>query len=145
MPSLLTQPNWQYRHLAPSWAADTRGDVVGLFKRKKPAAAKKSPDHAVIVHFKLSDDEHGTVEERESVFALEDQLERAIEGVAAGEFDGNEFGGGEAVLYAYGPDADALFAAMEAPLRAFPNRPAFAILRYGEATDATAPERRVAI
>ena len=120
---------------------------MGLFKRKKPEteAAKKSPEHAVIVHFKLSDDEHGTVVERESVFALEDELERAIEGMAAGEFDGNEFGGGEAVLYAYGPDADALFEVMEAPLRAFPNRPAFAILRYGEVTDATAMERRVAL
>jgi len=120
---------------------------MSLFKRKKPdaATAKKSPEHAVIVHLKLSDDAHGTVEERESVFALEDELERAIEGSAAGEFDGNEFGGGEAVLYAYGPDADALFAAMEAPLRAFPNRPAFAILRYGEATDPAAQERRVAL
>lgn len=120
---------------------------MGLFKRKKPepGAATKPPQHAVIVHFKLSDDRHGTVAERESVFALEDELERGIESMAAGEFDGNEFGGGEAVLYAYGPDADALFGAMEAPLRAFPNRPAFAILRYGEASDASAKERRVTL
>ena len=126
-------------------AVVTWGTSVGLFNRKKPeaASAKKAPEHAVIVHFKLSDDQHGTVEERESVFALEDELEHAIESMTAGEFDGNEFGGGEAVLYAYGPDADALFAAMEAPLRAFPARPAFAILRYGEPSDATATERRV--
>jgi len=126
-------------------AVVTWGTSVGLFNRKKPeaASAKKAPEHAVIVHFKLSDDQHGTVEERESVFALEDELEHAIESMTAGEFDGNEFGGGEAVLYAYGPDADALFAAMEAPLRAFPARPAFVILRYGEPSDATATERRV--
>ena len=86
---------------------------MGLFKGKKHEsdAVRKPPEHAVIVHFKLSDDEHGTLEERESVFALENELERAIESMTAGEFDGNEFGGGEAVLYAYGPDADALFAA----------------------------------
>ena len=60
-----------------------------------------------------------------------------------GEFDGNEFGGGEAVLYAYDPNADALFRAMEPPLRAFPARPAFAILRYGKAADPTAQERRI--
>jgi hypothetical protein len=118
---------------------------VNPFKRKRPtSAAVEPPEHAVIVHFKLSDDEHGTLAEREGVFALEDQLERAIQSMAVGEFDGNEFGGGEAVLYAYGPDADALFEAMEAPLRAFPSRPAFAILRYGRATDAKAQERRVA-
>jgi hypothetical protein len=120
---------------------------VGLFKGKKHAsdAVRKPPEHAVIVHFKLSDDEHGTLEERESVFALENELERAIESMTAGEFDGNEFGGGEAVLYAYGPDADALFAAMEAPLRNFSNRSAFAILRYGDAADASAKERRVTL
>jgi hypothetical protein len=46
------------------------------------------------------------------IFALEDALSAAIEASRSGEFDGNEAGGGEVVLYMYGPDADALFAAI---------------------------------
>jgi hypothetical protein len=118
---------------------------MGLFKRKAPQiqAAAPSAEHAVIVHFKLSNDEHGTTQEREAVFALEDELEQAIASQAVGEFDGNEFGGGEAVLYAYGPNADSLFRAMEPSLRAFSARPAFAVLRYGAAADPTANEQRI--
>jgi hypothetical protein len=77
------------------------------------------------------------------VFRLEDRLESLIEAHGAGELDGNEFGGGEAVLYCYGPDADRLFAAIEAEVRAFGARPAYVTLRYGEAADPSAPERRI--
>jgi hypothetical protein len=52
-----------------------------------------------------------------------------------GEFDGNEFGGGRVTLYAYGPDADALFAVMARFLREHPLRPASVTLRYGEPSD----------
>jgi hypothetical protein len=97
----------------------------------------------VIVHYSLTGADHGTEAERELVFALDDELIAAIEAHGAGEFDGNEFGGGEAVLYAYGPDAEQLLAAMESTLRAFEARPAFAILRFGEASDPDAEERRV--
>jgi len=34
-----------------------------------------------------------------------------------GEFDGNEFGEGECVWYMYGPDADALYRAVEGIIR----------------------------
>lgn len=61
----------------------------------------------VITHLPLSDDEFGTEEERESVYELEDRLEGAAAAVG-GDHDGHEFGGGEAVLYTYGPDADRL-------------------------------------
>lgn len=97
----------------------------------------------MIVHYSLAGGDMGTTAERETVFALEDRLIAAIEATASGEFDGNEFGGGEAVLYAYGADAEALFAAMEPTLRGFPARPAYATLRFGHASDASAPERRV--
>ncbi|WP_251022558.1 hypothetical protein [Streptomyces sp. ISL-10] len=40
-----------------------------------------------------------------------------------GEVDGNEFGAGEAVLFAYGRDADALYGVMEPGPRALPFRP----------------------
>ena len=113
-----------------------------LFGRKKKPVAP-SDEHAVITHLPLSDDDHGIAEEREAVFALEDRL---LEAAAAlgGEHDGNEFGGGEAVLYTYGPDADALLEAVRSCLADFPVRPgAFAVKRYGRADDPDAREERV--
>jgi hypothetical protein len=77
------------------------------------------------------------------VLRLEDSLETLIEQHKVGELDGNEFGGGEAVLYCYGPDADRLFDVIEQELRLFTARPAYVTLRYGEATDTGATERRI--
>ncbi len=102
-----------------------------------------SAEHAVIVTYSLSDDAFGEPRERDSVRALQKRLATAIESAGVGEFDGNEFGGGEAVLFAYGPDASRLFTVMEPELRAFPARPAHAVLRYGEADDSTAIEHRI--
>lgn len=56
----------------------------------------------------------------------------AVEEALVGEVDGNEFGGGEAVVFAYGPDADALFEVMEPVLRGLPFRPAYVVLRRGD-------------
>ncbi|MEU9781158.1 hypothetical protein AB0H92_09335 [Streptomyces phaeochromogenes] len=55
----------------------------------------------------------------------------AVEEAGVGEVDGNEFGGGEAVVYAYGQDAEALFKVMEPTLRSLPLRPAHVVLRRG--------------
>ena len=116
-----------------------------LFRRKRdesPQAAKPA-QHAVITHLPLSDDEFGTDEEREAVYELEDRLERRIAAVG-GEHDGHEFGGGEAVLYAYGPDADILLETIREGLADFPLQPgAHAIKRYGAAEDPDAREEHV--
>jgi hypothetical protein len=85
------------------------------------------------VRFPLLGDAFGTAEERTAVRALETQLTTALESAAVGELDGQKIGGGEVVLYAYGPDATRLFAAIEAKLRTFPARPAHALPRFGEA------------
>ena len=114
-----------------------------LFKRSKAEVQQATAEHAVIVHYSLSDEEHGTVEEREAIFALEDRLEALIANQNLGELDGNEFGGGEAAIYCYGPDAGRLFAGIEAEVRAFPARPAYAYLRYGNVSDPDAREQRV--
>jgi hypothetical protein len=47
-----------------------------------------------------------------ALFALEAALTEAIDTAGAGEFDGNEVGEGQAILYMYGPDADALYQAI---------------------------------
>lgn len=97
-------------------------------------------EHAVILHYALSNANHGTAKEREAIFALENRLSAVIESQQLGEHDGNEFGGGEAT---YGPDASRLFAGIESEARAFPARPAFAYLRFGAATDPHAPSQRI--
>lgn len=104
-----------------------------LFKRRKAEMPTPAVNdgHAVLLHFKLSGDEHGTEEERAEVFAIEERLEQLVAASGAGEFDGNEFGGGEAVLYLYGPDKDALWRAIEPQVRACSLRPAYALLRAG--------------
>jgi hypothetical protein len=60
------------------------------------------------------------------------RLQEAIAIKAAGEFDGDEFGDGEGVLSMYGPDADALFAAIVPLLRDWNAlKGGYAIKRYG--------------
>jgi len=116
-----------------------------LFGRKCALQPEDDPnDQAVVVHIPLSDDEFGAEDEREAIFELEDRLIAAIEEAEAGEFDGNEFGGGECTLYLYGPDADALFTAVEPALREFgPARGGYVIKRHGSVYEEGAPEERV--
>jgi hypothetical protein len=116
---------------------------VSLFRRKK--APDVADEHAVITHLPLSGDEFGTADEREAVGRLEERIEAAVAKLG-GEHDGNEFGGGEAVLYTYGPDADQLFEAIRECLSGFDVRPgAYAIKRYGRAADPGAREERIAL
>ncbi|KQW16247.1 hypothetical protein [Streptomyces sp. Root369] len=97
------------------------------FDVHKPEATEE----AVIAHYCLSDDEFGSLTEREAFFDAEQTMAAAAEEARVGEVDGNEFGGGEVVLYAYGPDAQALFKVMEPTLRSLPFRPAYVVLRQG--------------
>jgi hypothetical protein len=101
-------------------------------------------EQAVIVYLRLGDDGFGSPEEREVLQALEDQMQQAIEEASAGEFDGDEFGGGRCVLFMYGPDADRLYRLIEPLLK---NAPAaaggYAIKRYGKARDPSSREVRV--
>ena len=55
----------------------------------------------------------------EEFWELNKRLFEELEQSGAGEFDGNEIGGGEAMLFAYGPDASRLFSAMEPILRSY--------------------------
>ncbi|MFA3840401.1 hypothetical protein [Streptomyces aureus] len=89
----------------------------------------EAPEQAVIAHYRLSDDEYGSPAEREAIYDAERLMTTAVEAAGVGEVDGNEFGGGEAVLYAYGADAEALFKVMEPTLRSLPFRPAHVVLR----------------
>ncbi|WP_225800460.1 hypothetical protein [Streptomyces sp. NK15101] len=100
-------------------------------------------EHAVIARYRLADDGLGEAGRREVVRQARSRLAEAVEQADVGELDGNEYGGGEVALYAYGPDADALFAVMAPVLHDLPFRPAHVILRYGSVDDPSAAEHRV--
>ncbi|GAA1262429.1 hypothetical protein GCM10009665_60110 [Kitasatospora nipponensis] len=99
-------------------------------------------EQAVIARYRLADDGMGTQGQRATVRQAQTLLAEAIERAEVGEFDGNEFGDGEVVLYAYGPDADALFDVMTPVLHDLPFRPAHIVLRYGSASNPSTPEHR---
>jgi hypothetical protein len=114
---------------------------VPLFRRSKQQA--QPPEHAVIVHLPLSGGDFGGEDERSAIYALEDRIIAAVEPIG-GDHDGHEFGAGEAVLYTYGGDASALFDAIRPCLDDISLRPgAYAIKRFGPATDPNALQERV--
>ncbi|MGH3545906.1 MAG: hypothetical protein ACRDPW_08270 [Mycobacteriales bacterium] len=92
------------------------------------------------VRFALRGGPEGTATDTNSVSLLEERLQIAIAHSRVGEFDGSELGKGEIFLYAYGPDADKLFAAMRPVLASFGVRPGQALLRYGADSDTQARE-----
>lgn len=105
--------------------------------------SESDAEQAVIARYRLAEDGFGGQEQRATVRQAESLLTEAIEHADVGEFDGHEFGGGEVVLYAYGPDADALFAVMAPILHDLPFRPAHVVLRYGTVDDPSAPEHHI--
>lgn len=119
---------------------------MGIFRQQRrpdlPTTAQQPPaEQAVIVNFTLAGD--GSARHVRQVEWLERQLRFTVWLRRAGEFDGSMLGPDLVQLFAYGPDADRLFAVMEPVLRRFPARPAHATLRYGASSDSHAPERRL--
>jgi len=97
-------------------------------------------NQAVIIKFPISD-EFGTELEQNMAFDLEDNLIEAIADLDQADVDGHEFGGGEVIIYVYGPSADAIFEKVQPVLKASTLKPIRVTRRYGEATDLTAKEK----
>jgi hypothetical protein len=77
-------------------------------------------NQSLLVPIPLGGGEFGSDEEQEAVLELADTLSDVIAESGVGEFDGYEFGNFEALLFAYGNDADALLATMEPTLKNSP-------------------------
>jgi hypothetical protein len=108
---------------APAAAAWWRQNAVALFQPGRGLGFREEfcetiddgvtdVDHCVLVTFPFEGAELAPV------FALEDALSAAIEASRSGELDGHEVGSGKVTLYTYGPDADALYAAIAPVLAA---------------------------
>ncbi len=88
--------------------------------------------HAVMLHLRLSDEQFGSEEEGDDIHRMMDRLKQAILANDVGELDGDEFGGGECVVFMYGPDAGKLFSAIQPVLRNWPALVGgYAIKRFG--------------
>ncbi len=90
------------------------------------------PEHAVLVYFA-----YGTTD-LSALFELEARLGDVLAEHSVGELDGNEVAvdGSDGTLFMYGPDADALFAAVRPTLEAAAfMKGARVILRYGPPAD----------
>ena len=66
----------------------------------------------LLVVLRLSNRNMGTHEERSQIELLAEQLESAVLEANVGEYDGDEFGGGECILFFCGPDEDQLLAVL---------------------------------
>ena len=74
----------------------------------------------LLVVLALSNKALGTSRERADIEAFADQLEAAVTEAGVGEYDGDEFGGGECTLFFCGPDVDRLLAVLQPLLRRSP-------------------------
>jgi hypothetical protein len=85
---------------------------------KRPAGAERVPlDQAVLIHLdsmSLPDE----IYEEHDLATLEDRLTEALGNL--GIYDGHESGPGVTFVYLYGPDAEAMFRAIEPVLRDYP-------------------------
>jgi|EndMetStandDraft_8_1072994.scaffolds.fasta_scaffold23013_1 hypothetical protein len=82
------------------------------------------------------------------LYALEDELIEVLEAGNLGELDGHEMelNGRDGTIYLYGPDADALFAAIEPVLKAsLVTQGGNATLRYGDPDEPNVMEKYIEI
>lgn len=76
------------------------------------ASPEPELEHDVLIRLRLSNRQMGRAEEREGIEQLGDELEAAVLAAGVGEYDGDEIGGGEAILFFAGKDADKLLAVL---------------------------------
>lgn len=67
-----------------------------------------SDERDLLVVLRLSNRQMGTASERAEISLIADEITRAVEAEGVGEYDGEEYGGGECILFFCGPDEDAL-------------------------------------
>ncbi len=108
--------------------------VLGALRVLRTAqTASAAEEQALIATIKVRSGDMGSAEEHGRIAALEDELSDAIKHSGAGEFDGDEYGGGVCTIYMYGPSAERLFTVTLPILKKF-LAPAgsYVVKRYGK-------------
>jgi hypothetical protein len=119
--------------------------LAGCGSATKPKASHvvsstSAPQQAVMVHMRGI----GT----DDAFNLDQDLYREVSSSTVGEYDGRAAAadGSEVIFSAYGPDANALWVVMKPIVEEFsPRAGSYVIKRYGDASDPSAKEVRIAL
>jgi hypothetical protein len=106
---------------------------VGLFGSRRGAS------QGVTLHYRLYESVTGTDEQWAVSYAFEARLKKTVRSVRGGAVEDTTSGHGEVVFELRGPDAAALWAAVETEARGFLFRPAYALVRSG--APGTSPTR----
>lgn len=80
----------------------------------------RDDEQDLLVVLPLSNRDMGTAPERDACEAFAETLEAELLQAGRGEYDGNEVGGGEYILFFCGPDADAMLALLRPLLQRSP-------------------------
>ena len=104
-------------------------------------ATEQEQDLLVVI--RLSNRLMGTNQERVQLELFADELEGAVLDAGAGEYDGNEVGAGECVLFFCGTDLDALIAVLRPLLRRSPLARGAHFVRLVESTDGDMERQRL--
>lgn len=89
--------------------------------------------HAVLVYWKLDNNQFGSPETYQTIQRLMDKLETSFAERDDIEFDGDEIGEGYATFFFYGSNADAMFSEITRVIKRFkPPKGSYAIKRYGK-------------
>lgn len=99
----------------------------------------------LLVVLKLSNRLMGTAQERIAIEQFADQLEAAITEAGVGEYDGDELGGGECILFFCGPDLDRLLAVLLPLLKRSPLCRGAHLVRMVDDADGTPQRQRLPI
>lgn len=109
------------------------GLMSKLLRKNEIDPALITHQQAVLVCLKLSDEEIGTSEERQSAFALADRLIQAVQTSDVGEFDDNQFEEGFCTISLSGMNADRIADAVMPVLQSYPAAPgSYVMRRYGD-------------
>ena len=99
----------------------------------------------LLVVLRLSNRQMGTNRERQELEQFADELEAAVEAAGAGEYDGDELGGGECVLFFCGPDVDRLMAVLRPLLQRSPLARGAEFVRLAAGADGELERQRLPV
>ena len=102
-----------------------------------------SDERDLLVVLRLSNRQMGTNEERAEIAILADQLADAVETAGVGEYDGDEFGGGECILFFCGPDEMALLGFLRPLLQRSPYGRGAHFVRLIEVNDGEMQQEKI--
>ena len=105
----------------------------------------RSTERDLLVVLRLSNRQMGTQTERAEIQELADALEAEVLAAGVGEYDGDEVGGGECVLFFCGPDEDALLAVLRPLLQRAPAARGAYFVRLVEGPDGEMQRERLPI